>query len=211
MIDELQNKIKELEEKLEMEKAVKKSEVMWNKEFQERIEESKNINCVECEQEGRMVKCKKCGAPSFCSEECQSNQAIHQKECVKTLIPSKYNCFNKKCNNTRNILEDPVFYCQICFKAEYCCKKCQEKDLNAHMLICKELAEETLNDNIREFNSNNEALLPPDGNWRIAARKLMQANIEDQKDECPICLHEYEGNMSAQQPLIIFCGHTVCR
>jgi predicted nuclease with TOPRIM domain len=38
MIDELQNKIKELEEKLEMEKAVKKSEVMWNKEFQERIE-----------------------------------------------------------------------------------------------------------------------------------------------------------------------------
>jgi hypothetical protein len=38
MIDELQNKIKELEEKLEMEKAVKKSEVLLNKELQERIE-----------------------------------------------------------------------------------------------------------------------------------------------------------------------------
>jgi len=38
MIDELQNKIKELEEKLEMEKAVKKSEVLLNKELQERVE-----------------------------------------------------------------------------------------------------------------------------------------------------------------------------
>jgi len=37
-MEELQNKIKELEEKLEMEIAVKKSEVAWNKAFQERIE-----------------------------------------------------------------------------------------------------------------------------------------------------------------------------
>jgi len=38
MIQELENKIKELEEKLQMETMVKKSEVMLNKELQERIE-----------------------------------------------------------------------------------------------------------------------------------------------------------------------------
>jgi len=38
MIQELENKIKELEEKLKMEIMVKKSEVLLNKELQERIE-----------------------------------------------------------------------------------------------------------------------------------------------------------------------------
>jgi chaperonin cofactor prefoldin len=38
MTSELENKIKELEEKLQMEIAVKRSEVMLNKELQERIE-----------------------------------------------------------------------------------------------------------------------------------------------------------------------------
>jgi len=38
MIQELENKIKELEEKLQMEIMVKKSEVLLNKELQERIE-----------------------------------------------------------------------------------------------------------------------------------------------------------------------------
>jgi hypothetical protein len=46
MTSELENKIKELEEKLQMEIAVKRSEVMLNKELQERIEklEQRNIN-----------------------------------------------------------------------------------------------------------------------------------------------------------------------
>jgi chaperonin cofactor prefoldin len=38
MTQELENKIKELEEKLQMETGVKKSEVMLNKELQERVE-----------------------------------------------------------------------------------------------------------------------------------------------------------------------------
>ena len=40
MIQELENKIKELEEKLQMEIMVKKSEVLLNKELQERIEKN---------------------------------------------------------------------------------------------------------------------------------------------------------------------------